>query len=67
MYVYCSFKTIYLSENREHQYLNALKIQKKNTVIVSVATPVAREMCLDAYSVDRRENPCVNSKQSKTR
>ena len=32
-----------LSENKEHPYLNALKIPK-NTVIGSVATPVARDM-----------------------
>ena len=37
--VYCSFKTIDLSENREHQYLNALKLQK-NTVIRSIASPL---------------------------
>ena len=30
-----------LSENKEHQYLNALKIPK-NTVIGSVATPLLR-------------------------
>ena len=35
-YVYFSFETIDISENKKHQYLNALKMTK-NTVIGSVA------------------------------
>ena len=38
-----SFEIIYLSENKEHRYLNALKIQKKALSWIG-CYPVAREM-----------------------
>ena len=39
-----SFETIDLSENKEHLYLNALKIQKQTTLSWVGCYPVAREM-----------------------
>ena len=41
-YVYFSFETIDLSENKEYWYLNALEIQK--TLSYVGCYPVAREM-----------------------
>ena len=65
-HVYFSFITIDLSENREHQHLNALKIPRKHSHLDG-CNPVAREMVwtrIETLNVTARMNTEIDVNES---